>query len=187
MSDLADPSVPSDAVAPTSTSEHDGAPSAAPVHDVESSPAQPVSPARPAATPEMDTLLELVRRGLAPDADPTTRAAAREVCDRILHALGPAPTPPAAPAVAVAPVAPTLAPVRGFPGAFAPVIPSPVPAMPTSPLAQMIGVLRHMPADQLLDLAIQRLRAALPKGATVTEPKGIQFQLVPVTPPGDKR
>jgi hypothetical protein len=59
--------------------------------------------------------------------------------------------------------------------------------MPTSPLAQMIGALRKMPADQLLDLAIQRLRAALPKGATVTEPKGIQFQLVPVPPPGDKR
>ena len=42
MSDLPDPSVPSDVVARTSTSEHDGAPSAAPVHDVESSPAQPL-------------------------------------------------------------------------------------------------------------------------------------------------
>ena len=187
MSDLADPSVPSDAVAPTSTSEHDGAPSAAPVHDVESSPAQPVSPARPAATFEMDTLLELVRRGLAPDADPTTRAAAREVCDRILHALGPAPTPPAAPAVAVTPVAPTLAPVHGVPGAFVPAILPPIPAVPTSPLAQMVSVIRQLPADQLLDLAIQRLRAALPKGATVTEPKGIQFQLVPVQSPGGKR
>jgi hypothetical protein len=187
MTDLADPSVPHDAAAPPSTSEHDGAPSAAPVHDVEASPAFPVSPARPAATPEMDALLELVRRGLAPDADPTTRAAARELCDRILHALGPAPTLPAAPTAALAPVAP--APVPSPPPGFAsvPVIPVPVPMPPTSPLAQMIGVLRHMPADQLLDLAIQRLRAALPKGATVPEPKGIQFQLVPVTPPGDTR
>ena len=42
MSDLPDPSVPSDVVARTSTSERDGAPSAAPVHDVESSPAQPL-------------------------------------------------------------------------------------------------------------------------------------------------
>ena len=58
MSDLADPSVPRDAAALPSTSEHDGAPSAAPVHDVEASPAFTVSPARPAATPEMDALLE---------------------------------------------------------------------------------------------------------------------------------
>lgn len=187
MSDLADPSVPRDAAAPPSTSEHDGAPSAAPVHDVEASPALPVSPARPAATPEMDALLELVRRGLAPDADPTTRAAAREVCDRILHALGPAPMPPAASTAAFAPVAPASVP--SSPPGFVPVpvIPVPVPMPPTSPLAQMIGVLRNLPREQVVDMAIQRLRAALPKGVTITEPKGIQFPLVPIPPPGDKR
>jgi hypothetical protein len=187
MSDLADPSVPRDAAAPPSTSEHDGAPSAAPVHDVEAPPAFTVSPARPAATPEMDALLELVRRGLAPDADPTTRAAAREVCDRILHALGPAPTPPGAPAVALPPVA--HAPVPSPPPGFVPVpvIPLPGPMPPTSPLAQMIGVLRNLPREQVIDMAIQRIRAALPKGVTITEPKGIQFPLVPVPPPGDKR
>jgi hypothetical protein len=181
-----DPSVPNDA--PTTTSEHDGGPTAAPVpRDVEAVPAPPVSPARPAATSETDVLLELLRCGLAPDADPATRTAAREVCDRILHALGPAPTPPGAPAVAVAAGAPTLAPVRGVPGAFVPATLPPIPAVPTSPLAQMVSVIRQMPADQLLDLAIQRLRAALPKGAAVTEPKGIQFQLVPVSSPGGKR
>jgi hypothetical protein len=48
-------------------------------------------------------------------------------------------------------------------------------------------MLRQLPPDQLLDLALQRLRAALPAGATVPPSKGIQFQLVPVTsPPGSR-
>jgi hypothetical protein len=48
-------------------------------------------------------------------------------------------------------------------------------------------MLRQLPPDQLLDLALQRLRGALPAGATVPTPKGIQFQLVPVTPPPASR
>jgi len=48
-------------------------------------------------------------------------------------------------------------------------------------------MLRQLPPDQLLDLALQRLRAALPAGATVPTPKAIQFQLVPITPPPGSR
>lgn len=62
----------------------------------------------------------------------------------------------------------------------------PTVPLPTSPLAMAARTLRQLPPDQLLDLALQRLRAALPAGATVSPPKGIQFQLVPVTPPGSR-
>jgi hypothetical protein len=40
--------------------------------------------------------------------------------------------------------------------------------------------LRQLPPDQLLELVLQRLRAALPASTTVPMPKGIQFQLVPI-------
>jgi hypothetical protein len=59
----------------------------------------------------------------------------------------------------------------------------PMPQMQTSPIAMAARALRQMPPDQLLDLALTRLRAALPQDATVPTPKGVQFQLVPVTPP----
>jgi hypothetical protein len=140
-------------------------------------------------------MLELVGRGLAPDADDSTRGAARDLWARFGQLLTAAPAMPTTPMIpaarapaAVAPIASTLAPVPGFPGAFVPATPPPVPAMPTSAMAQMVGVLRNMPADQLLELALQRLRAALPAGATVPTPRGIQFQLVPIpsTPIGGR-
>jgi hypothetical protein len=99
------------------------------VYDVEASPAFTVSPARPAATPEMDALLE---PGLCLGSRHSGSGA---------HAAD----------VAVG------------------------------------AELRNLPREQVSDMAIQRLRAALPKGTTITEPKGIQFPLVPVPPPGDKR
>jgi hypothetical protein len=131
--------------------------------------------------PETEALLEIIRRGLSPDADPVARANALDVCGRIVQAFGPpAPAPPLnlAPVAPIAPV-PTMPPPFVVPHAF------PLPA-PTSPFAAAVGALRNMPPEQLFDLAIQRLRAALPQGAAVSEAKGIQFQLVPVIPPGAK-
>jgi len=130
-----------------------------------------------AVSAETEALLEILRRGLAPTADASAQAMARDVCARILLALSPLSPTPAAPFV---PLAPGAAPTAGF-------VPSVAVPTPTSPLAAMVGTLRNLPPDQLLDMAIQRLRAVLPAGATVAEPKGIQFQLVPVTPPGGKR
>lgn len=129
-----------------------------------------------AVSAETEALLEILRRGLVPSADASAQAMARDVCARILLVLSPPSSTPAAPFVPLAPVSPTA----GF-------VPSVVAPAPTSPLAAMVGTLRNLPPEQLLDMAIQRLRAALPAGATVAEPKGIQFQLVPVTSPGGKR
>jgi hypothetical protein len=39
-----------------------------------------------------------------------------------------------------------------------------------------------MPQDQLLDLAIARLRAALPAGVEVAPVKPLKFHLIPVPP-----
>ncbi|HXG96809.1 MAG TPA: hypothetical protein VNJ06_06820, partial [Gemmatimonadales bacterium] len=63
----------------------------------------------------------------------------------------------------------------------------PTPAMPATPIAMAARALRQMPPDQLLDLLLQRLRGALPSGVTVPTPKGIQFQLVPVSSPAGSK
>jgi hypothetical protein len=135
-------------------------------HRVASAPVGALPPVLPA---EAHALLELVGRGLAPEADQSTRAAARDLWSRLAQSI-----------VTAAPVAPT-----------APVMP-PLPTMPTvplpnSPIAIAARALRQLPPDQLLDLVLQRLRGALPAGTTVPAPKGIQFQLVPVAPPASVR
>lgn len=147
-------------------------PAAPTVSTAEHSMARAPMLAPPALPPETQALLELIGRGLAPDADDSTRDAARDLWAQFAHTIAtPAPVMPAA-AMPAAPLMPA-----------APVMPT-VP-LPTSPIAMAARTLRQLPPDQLLDLALQRLRAALPPGATVPAPKGIQFQLVPVTaPPG---
>jgi hypothetical protein len=59
----------------------------------------------------------------------------------------------------------------------------------TPAISQLIGALRGVPADQLLDLAIARLRAALPTEDAVAPAQSIKFRLVPVPqqPPGTPR
>lgn len=47
-------------------------------------------------------------------------------------------------------------------------------------VAQIVGALRGVPPDQLLDLAITRLRAALPPGTEVAPVKPIQFHLIQI-------
>jgi hypothetical protein len=135
--------------------------------------------AHTSSAPEAEALLEIIRRGLAPEADPTARAHALDVCGRIVQAFSPPVPPPPMNFAPVAPVAsaPTVPPPFAMPQGFAP------PA-PASPLAAAVGMLRNLPPEQVFDLAIQRLRAALPQGVTVPEPKGIQLQLVPVIPAG---
>jgi len=136
-------------------------------------------PAAPPADPR--ALLELIGLGLAPEADDATRAAARELwaqCAQSLTATVPVtppdPLPAAAPVVLPAPLTSAV-----------PVMPT--TPVPTSPIGIAARALRQLPPDQLLDLLLQRLRTALPTGATVPTPRGIQFQLVPVTqPPGSR-
>jgi hypothetical protein len=119
---------------------------------------------------EAHAMLELIGRGLAPDADDAMRDAARDLWARFAHTFATAaPVTPAAPGIPTAPAMPVAA--------VMPMVP-----LPSSPIAMAARTLRQLPPEQLLDLALQRLRAALPAGATVPTPKGIQFQLVPVTP-----
>lgn len=99
----------------------------------------------------MDELLDTIRHALAPDAAPETRAAGAQACRAVLAALEPQPAPAAAP-----------------PGAAA------------LPIAELATAIRTIPLDQLLDLAITKLRGALPAGADAPTVKPLDFRLVPV-------
>jgi hypothetical protein len=56
----------------------------------------------------------------------------------------------------------------------------PTTASTLPPVASIVAAIRGVPADQLLDLAIAKLRAALPAGAAVTAVQPLKFQLIPV-------
>ena len=128
----------------------------------------------PSALPvETRSILETIDRGLAGDADDATRAAARDLWTRLAPALAAVPSTAGAPAM---PAAPALGP---------PIMPS-LPS-PASPLVMAAHALKQLSPDQLLDMVLGRLRAALPAGATVPTPRGIQFQLVPVPLSDDGR
>lgn len=109
----------------------------------------------PGTASETDGLLDTLRRGLAPDADDASRAAARDACQRIALVLG------------------TSLPIAPVPNA-ASVVP---------PLVQMATALARMPVEQLMDVAIARLRAARPAGAAPEGGEarpGFRPQFVPV-------
>ena len=68
---------------------------------------------------------------------------------------------------------------RAILGALEPVplASSPAPSPPQAPqIAAIAAALRGMPPDQLLDLAIDRLRAKLPAGAELPATQPIKFQ-----------
>jgi hypothetical protein len=134
------------------------------------------STAMPFPATDARALHELVTAALSPAADETTRAGAREVWAHLAQSLAtaqPIPPPIAPVHPAVMPAAPTMPAMPPMPTALA----------QTSPIAVAARALRQMPPDQLLELVVQRLRAALPAGTTAPEPKGIQFHLVPSLPP----
>ena len=47
-------------------------------------------------------------------------------------------------------------------------------------IANMIGALRGIPVDQLLDLAIARMRAALPKGVEAPRVEPLKFHIIQI-------
>lgn len=100
----------------------------------------------------MDSLLESIRSALAPEATPDTRAAGASACRTILAALDSVAGQPLASAV--------------------PVSPNP------SNIASTVAALRGVPAEQLLDLAIAKLRAALPAGIDVPQAQPLKFQII---------
>lgn len=99
----------------------------------------------------MEQLLEAIRAATAPDASDETRAAGANACRTLLAALEAKPGQP----LAATPTA-------------------------TNPIEAAVSVFRGMPAEQLLDLAIARLKAALPPETAVEPVKRLTVPLVPL-------
>jgi hypothetical protein len=104
----------------------------------------------------MKELLESIAAALAFDASTEARVAGAYACRTILTALEASPGMPIAEATTT----------------------------PSSPVATVVAALRGVPPDQLLDLAIAKLRAALPAGTDVPQVKPLKFNIVPVRPRG---
>lgn len=98
----------------------------------------------------METLLESIRAAIAADASEQTRATGAQACRTILTALEAKPGEP---------------------------MPAPSSVSSTQ-IAQMLGALKGVPAEQLLDLAITRLRAALPTGTETPRVAPVKFHVV---------
>jgi hypothetical protein len=103
----------------------------------------------------MEALIESIRAALAPEASPEARTSGAEACHRILTALE-----PAGGAVAGTAATPDL-------------------------IATIAAAVRGMSADQLLDVAIAKLRAVVPAGTEPLAVAPLKFHLVPI--PGAKR
>jgi hypothetical protein len=124
----------------------------------------------------MDSHIEAIRLAIQAGASDEARQGGIRACRAILAALEAtspeAPTPPDASAARPTEPAATPPPMPDMPPAAAP------PVMPD--VAAVVGALRGMPPEQLLDLAIARLRAALPPGSTMPAAAPVRFHLIPV-------
>jgi len=101
------------------------------------------------------------------------------VIEAVRGALAPDATPEAK-AAGVAACRAILAALEATPGqSFA--------AVPASPAGAIAGMLRGMPPEQLLDLAIAKLRAALPPGTEVAAPKPMAIKMVQLPAAGGAR
>ena len=98
----------------------------------------------------MEKVIDAIRAAVVPDATPETRAAGVTACRAVLAAL------------------------EGTPGQ-----PHALP-VPTNTIASVIGALRGVPLEQLLDVAIARVRAALPADVNVEPVKAMKLPLVPL-------
>jgi hypothetical protein len=100
----------------------------------------------------MEQLIEAIRAATAADATDEVKATGANACRTILTALeARAGEPLAAPVLSAA-----------------------------NPIETAVSVLRGMPAEQLLDLAIARLKAALPPETKVGPVKSLTVPLVPL-------
>ncbi|HEY3805974.1 MAG TPA: hypothetical protein VGL61_25370 [Kofleriaceae bacterium] len=103
---------------------------------------------------DIEQVLAALRASLASDASPDARKAGAAACRAILASLDPAALQP--------------------PSSHAPSAPN------VQALASALVALRGVPPEQLLDLAITKLRAAVPAGVTVPASTPLKFQLVPI-------
>lgn len=120
----------------------------------------------------MDELIEKIRVATIADANDEARAAGADACRTLLIALE---------AKAGEPLAPPPMPAPA-PSEFA-IVQVAAPSSTTTPQATaqaIVSALRGMSPDQLLDVAIARLRAALPQGTTVPATQPLKFHLIPI-------
>ena len=108
----------------------------------------------------MEDILQSIQTAIAGDANDEARAAGVSACRAILNALEARP---------------------GQPLTHAPVSSGKAPPMPnaTTQVAAVVTALRTMPVEQILDLAIARLRAALPQGTDAPPITPLKFQFIP--------
>lgn len=117
----------------------------------------------------MDPIIETIRSAVAPDASDEAKAAGVMACRAVLTALE------AQPGELLVPGAPVDA---GTPTDSVNV--TPVPALGPANIAAAVSVMRDMNPEQLLDLAIARLRMALPAGATAPSVEPLKFHIIHV-------
>lgn len=106
----------------------------------------------------METLIDAIRHAVTANASAESRAAGAQACRTILAALDAKPGEPLAPSAAG-----------------------------TTPLQAIVGALRTMPLDQLLDLTIAKLTAALPAGTEIPPVHAVRIPLAPIAPIGGKQ
>jgi len=111
----------------------------------------------------MEELIESIKMATASDANDETRAAGAVACRTILSALEVKAGEPMAPAASES--APSTA----------------------AHVAGLVGALRQLPPEQLLDLAIARLRAALPTGVQVAPVEPVRFHIAQLPPIGVRK
>jgi hypothetical protein len=99
----------------------------------------------------MDAALQAITRALATEASPEARRDGVAACRAILAVLEPS-----------------------APNAVAP------PAQPAPHVAALVAVLRGMPMEQILDLAIARLRAMVPAGTDVAPASYLKLPIIPI-------
>lgn len=106
----------------------------------------------------MDDLLDTIRTSMAADATTEAKAAGAVACRTLLAALETNPGEPL-----VTPTAPAA-----------------------SPIANAIAMLRGVPVDQLLDVAINRLRAAIPAGESAPSVLRLSVPIIAIPRAGAK-
>ncbi len=103
----------------------------------------------------MNELLDAIRTAVTTDATDEARAAGADACRTILVALDAKPGQPMSASV-----------------------------VDTSPLMSAVSMLRGVPPEQLLDLAIAKLKSALPAGVEAPKVEPLKFHIIQLPPRG---
>lgn len=120
----------------------------------------------------IDAIIQIIRDALAENASIEARSAAAAACREILHHLEPD---------TAAAIEPTADATRQAEHEVGNVGRGSETARPTMPeVAALAAAIRTVPVDQLLDLAIAKLRALVPDVPAKAATRGLSIPLIPV-------